>query len=84
MAEIINEPIKVLVEFDRGRLTPRLFTWRNRDYSVRRVEFVHSVREKGDRVYRFSVTGSGAGYHLTFNSRALTWRLSAIETTGAR
>lgn len=80
MIEKINEPIQVVVKFDKGELVPLFFSWRNRDYRIKKIEFVHSHHQGAAKLFFFSAAGAEANYELIFNSQNFTWKLGKIET----
>lgn len=76
----INEPIQVIVKFETGQMIPLYFFWRNRDYQVKKIEFIHSRYQGKARLFFFSAVGVEANYELIFNSQDFTWKLGKIET----
>jgi hypothetical protein len=78
--EKINEPIQVIARFEKGHLLPLYFFWRNRDYQVKKIEFVHTHSQGTAKLFLFSAVGTEANYELIFNSQDFTWRLGKIET----
>ncbi len=80
MIEKINEPVQVIAKFEKGEVKPLYFSWQNRDYQVKKIEFVHSHSQGAAKLFFFSVVGIGANYELIFNSQNFTWRLGRIET----
>lgn len=82
MIEEINEPIQVVVKFDKGKLCPLCFFWRSRDYLIKKVEFVHFCHQGSAKLYFFSVVSQEANYQLVFNSQTFSWRLNKIENPG--
>jgi len=83
MIEKIDEPIQVIVKFEKGILSPLYFSWRNRDYRIKKIEFIHSHYQGTVKLFFFSAIGAEANYELIFNSQNFTWRLGKIETPGA-
>ena len=82
MTEEINEPIQVIAKFKKGQLVPIRFSWRNRNYPIQRVEFIHFRNQGEAKLYFFSAIGDEANYQLIFNSQTFGWRLGKIETPG--
>ncbi len=80
MSEEINEPIQVVVKFERGQLLPLCFFWRGRNYPVKKVQFIYFRSEGESKIYSFSLASDGANYLLVFNSQSFCWRLKQIES----
>ena len=80
MIEKINEPIQVIVKFEKGVLSPLFFSWRHRDYRIKKIEFVHAHHQGTAKLFFFSALGIEANYELIFNNQNFTWRLGKIET----
>jgi hypothetical protein len=79
MSEKINEPIKVVARFEKGRLLPLSFLWKNQCYKVDQIDLVHFSWQGSARIYFFSTRGGGAKYQLVFNSQTFGWRLAQLE-----
>lgn len=82
MTEKINEPIEVLVKFEKGKLIPFQFSWRGQNYPLKKIEFVHFSEKGNARLYFFSAVGAQANYQLVFDSQRFTWRLGKVEAPG--
>lgn len=82
MLETLDEPIRVLVDYNGSKVRPVAFLLRGRKY---RVEQVNLVSESGvgptKRVY-FSVSDAGNAFTLVYNPFDLSWRLKEIYTEG--
>jgi len=76
----INETIQVIVKFKKGQIKPLYFSWRDKDYQVKKIEFIHSRYQGKAKLFFFSVVGVEANYELIFNSQNFTWKLGKIET----
>jgi len=77
--EKINESVQVIAKFEKGNLSPLYFSWRNRNYQVKKIEFVHTHHQGTAKLFFFSALGTEANYELIFNSQDFTWRLGKIE-----
>ncbi|MCJ7793128.1 MAG: hypothetical protein MUP45_04075 [Candidatus Marinimicrobia bacterium] len=80
MIEKINEPIQVIAKFEKGVLSPLFFSWRQRDYQVKKIEFVYTHHQGTAKLFFFFALGIEANYELIFNNQNFTWRLGKIET----
>jgi len=79
MIEKINEPVQVIARFEKRVLSPLFFSWRHRDYRIKKIEFVHTHHQGTAKLFFFSALGTEANYELIFNSQNFTWRLGKIE-----
>lgn len=80
MIEEIGAPIDVVASFAHGKMAPRLFFWRNRQYRVMEITGVWSDYEGAAKRFFFSVVTDGANiYEISFQTRTLLWRLMRIH-----
>ena len=82
MYEEINEPIDVLVGFNKKQVKPIVFRWRNKKYMIDRINLVHSSNEGKSKIYYFSVTDNANYFKLRFNSEELDWKLVELYYSG--
>ena len=75
MYEDIKEQVSVEAVFKNGKVIPRSFNWRGRDYLVTGINLEHQEKRGDDLWFCFSVTSRDNNYELTFNSKHLTWTL---------
>lgn len=78
MYETIDEPIKVLVSFDKGVITPHKFRWRAREIKIDQVNMIHRVKDGSILSYLFSVSNDTSAYKLRFNAATMNWKLDQI------
>ena len=84
MLEKLNEPIDVLVKFNRDKencrhlVAPTHFKWQDRTYEIEKVNLVHKRRDGNDMVYYFSVSDSANHFRLAFFTRDLSWRIEEL------
>lgn len=77
----INEPISVVVLFGKefNKVTPFKIRWRNREYRVEQVTYLHKVKEGQSLFYIFSATDGTNFFELKYNSADLLWLLGRID-----
>lgn len=75
---ITNDPVDVVVAFDRGRIRPARFRWAGRTFDVKRVNLIHAFHAGRAKVFSFSVSDLPAGkagdanfWKLEFNTAPL-------------
>ena len=78
MHERINEPIEVLVKFNKHQVTPAFFKWRNKTYRIEKLNLVHKEKFGSDKIYYFSVSDSLNFFRLAFFTRDLSWKLEEL------
>lgn len=74
----INEPIEILVNFTKTKAQPIYFSWKNKDFEVEEINFVHQSKEGEVNLFHFSVTSKDQVFKLTLNTKFLTWTLDEI------
>jgi hypothetical protein len=75
----IDENIRVGAAFDKRKVRPMWFLWRNRYYKVRTVNFTWKSNQGAARIHHYSVHDGNSAYELCFNSITLEWTLSKIS-----
>ncbi|MCX6796498.1 MAG: hypothetical protein NTW06_03295 [Candidatus Falkowbacteria bacterium] len=78
MLEKVNEPIEVLVNFNRQRIRPTFFKWRGKTYRLEKLNLVHKTRDGNDKIYYFSVSDQANYFRLAFYTRDLSWKIEEI------
>jgi hypothetical protein len=79
MIEEIGEPIDVVAAFTAGKISPILFSWRNRRYNNLKVNAVWGQADGEARLVHFSVNSDDANlYEICFNTRNYQWQLIKI------
>ncbi len=78
MHEKINEPVEVLVKFNKEKVEPTFFKWRGKTYRVEKINLVHKQRDGNDKIYYFSVSDSANFFRLAFFTRDLSWKLEEL------
>lgn len=82
MFEKLDEPIEVLVKFNREKVEPSFFKWRKKTYRVEKINLVHKERDGNDKVYYFSVSDNANFFRLAFFTRDLSWRIQELFYNG--
>jgi len=80
MTEKINEPIDVLVKFNKTAIFPSFFKWRNKTYKVEKVNLVHHLRDGENKIYYFSVSNNINFFRLAFSTKDLSWKMEELYT----
>lgn len=75
MTEKINEPIDVLVKFNKTKIMPSFFKWRNKTYRVEKVNLIHHLRDGNNKIYYFSVSNNINFFRLAFSTKDLSWKM---------
>ena len=82
MFEKLNEPIDILVKFNRNKVTPTFFKWRSKTYKIEKINLIHKERDGNDKIYYFSVSDNVNFFRLAFFTRDLTWRIQELFYEG--
>lgn len=82
MLEKLNEPIEVFVQFNKNKVLPTFFKWRDKTYKIEKLNLVHKEREGNDKVYYFSVSDNANFFRLAFFTRDLSWRIQELFFEG--
>jgi hypothetical protein len=78
MLEKLNEPIEALVQFNKNKVEPTYFRWRQKTYKVEKINLVHKERDGNDKIYYFSVSDNANYFRLAFFTRDLSWRIEEL------
>ncbi len=81
MVTLIEEPVEMSAVFNRKKILPVSFVWRERRYRVARVAGAHRQR-KGQfvEIYYSVLTGEGEDvYELRFSTESMNWSLVRIQ-----
>jgi len=79
--EKVNDQIYVTIEFSKQGPKPQKFIWKNKEYDIKNINFVHQSKEGDTLLTHFSVSGKTDSYKITFNSKDLSWKLNEIYFT---
>lgn len=75
----IDEMVRVAAAFDKRRVKPMWFRWRNRYYKVKSVNYTWSSNHGSAQLHHYSVTDGLNTYELKFNSNTLEWMLGEVS-----
>ncbi|MCL5105380.1 MAG: hypothetical protein M1133_14885 [Armatimonadetes bacterium] len=64
--------------FDKRRVLPVWFRWRNRYYKVRAVNYSWRTNQGVEELRHYSVTNGTNLYELRFNTNTLEWTLGKV------
>jgi|BEDMetMinimDraft_2_1075160.scaffolds.fasta_scaffold02955_5 hypothetical protein len=81
MVEKIKEKVGVVVIFDPQRAVPLPWRirWRNRYYTITKVDFCHPVWEGKTLYHIYSVCDGNTFFRLAFNTKTQQWTLEEIS-----
>lgn len=80
MYELINEPIEVFAAFTKQGIEPICFTWRDKEYDVKSINFIHTSKSGDTKLIHFAITSGADTYRITLDSTYFSWRLEEIYT----
>ncbi|MBZ0263506.1 hypothetical protein K8I28_02455 [bacterium] len=81
--ENIGDRVDLIALFEKGKLEPLKFRWRDRVYRVQRVNGEWVSDEGQTRFYHYSVMTSGPDvYELMYNSSTRVWTLARVCLVG--
>ncbi len=75
----INKKIEVGTVFKGGNIFPKWFLWDGRKYMVKKVNLVWQRAEGEALIHYFSVSDEANSYEISFDAKAMTWRLNKTE-----
>lgn len=76
--DVLNERIEVLVFFKHAKITPKSFTWNNKEYLIDKITYNWQERLGQALVNYFSVSSSGQIYQISFNNSTFRWQLDKL------
>jgi hypothetical protein len=74
----LDEKIDVLARFDSGKIAPCNFYWKNKEYSIKKVNYSWQERLGQEIISHFSVDTGTNLYQISFNNTSLGWRIDKI------
>ncbi len=81
--EEINESIEVIALFQRGKLSPLKFRWRDRIYRVQRINGGWASEVGEVNYHHFAVMSDSPDvYELVYNERGHEWRVQRVSLEG--
>lgn len=76
----INEKIEVLAYFKAGKISPRSFLWKQREYAIKGIVYNWQERQGQEIINFFSVNTGNDLYQISFNNSTYAWRLNKLIT----
>lgn len=67
------DSVDVLVSFTKNQTVPHLVRWGGRQYQIKKVNLVHSIRQGQAKIHFFSVSDGVNYFKLGFNTEILKW-----------
>jgi hypothetical protein len=80
MVTRVNDIIEVLIRYTKQGPIPLEFTWKEVDYDISAINFVHTSHEGNDTIVHFAVSNKQGAYKLQYNSNKLYWRIKEVYT----
>ena len=74
-------PIAVISLIKDGRITPRLFSWNNNTFKIKKVNFFWKDKQGEEELLFFSVETDGGTYQIVFSSTRLSWHMDKLINT---
>ena len=71
----LNQRIEVLAWFKNAKIYPRMFSWKNKIYKIKKVTYNWQERQGQETISCFSVTTGIDLYQISFNNTSLSWRM---------
>lgn len=82
LVEALQEPVRVVVDFNHNKVRPLAFSRAGRRYNVLSVNLVYRKRAGSRYVWCFAVSDGANTYGLTYDPETLGWTLNEIQTEG--
>lgn len=76
----VDEPVKVAVVFEGGKMSPKWFIRQGRKFIVKQTDFIWNEKQGNREIVNFSVTTEGFAAELAFDKKYLTWHLKKTIT----
>ena len=85
MYENIDEPISVIAIFgkDYKKVRPFKMEWKDKEYLITKVGYVHKYKEGQIMWHVFSATDGTNFFELKYNSEGLHWMLGRVSDNEA-
>ncbi|MFH1655505.1 MAG: hypothetical protein ABH954_02715 [Candidatus Omnitrophota bacterium] len=77
-SDLLNERVSVYAFFDKGKIIPRYFIWKNNLHKIKQITYFWQERQEKELISLFSVDTGGDIYQLSFNNTTFGWRLDKI------
>jgi hypothetical protein len=70
--------IAVQCLFDKNKLLPQAFFWKNREFPVQKINFFWRDKQGKDALDFFSVSTCGGTFEIVFSHKTMSWRLNKL------
>lgn len=74
----LDEPIEVLAYFKAAKIQPQSFSWKNKSYEIKRINYNWQERRGQETINYFSVSTTTNLYQISFNNTSFGWRIDKI------
>jgi hypothetical protein len=80
MGEQLNEKVSVITVYDRetGSILPKRIKWHNREYTITKLGYHHTVRFGRALMHIFHVTDGSTAFRLRLDTETLHWILEEV------
>lgn len=79
MSVLIHEPVSVVAVFEKGRVKPISFRWKDKKISIENISFIWQTMRGKERSLHFTVVAAQTLYELVFNISSMIWKLEQID-----
>lgn len=76
--EDLHEKIDCLALFKSGKITPQRFSWNNKEYEIKTINYHWQERLGQEWIHYFSVNTAADSYQISFNNTSFRWQLDKI------
>jgi len=77
-SDSLNEKVSVYAFFDKGKIIPQSFIWKNNLCEIKQITYFWQERQGRELISFFSVDTGCDIYQLSFNNATFGWRLDKI------
>ncbi|HAJ56169.1 MAG TPA: hypothetical protein DCL35_00175 [Candidatus Omnitrophica bacterium] len=77
-AQEAGSAIAVKCLFDKCKVIPQSFFWRNRELSIQKINFFWKDKQGKETLDFFSVSTSNGTFEIVFSHEAMSWRLNKL------
>jgi hypothetical protein len=77
----LSEPIEVVALFEKGKMKPMRFRWREKNFEIEQVHGSWENRVGKYKKIHFAVVDSASNlFEISYDERKMSWRLEGVET----
>jgi hypothetical protein len=81
--DLLDEIISVYAFFDKGKIAPKHFIWKNNTHEIKQTTYFWQERQGKELISFFSVDTGSDIYQLSFNNTTFGWRLDKLISSSA-